>query len=53
MHSKRLNIIKFEDVIAMLTLSIFLAEVNNIFHGIDNINFLSFNIVTTHLFEGF
>ena len=33
-HLKRLNKIKLEDIIAMLTLSLFLAEVVNILHRI-------------------
>ena len=33
-HQKRLNKIRLEDIIAMLTLSLFLAEVINILHRI-------------------
>ena len=43
MPAKRLHKIKLEDVIAILSLSLFLAEVINVLH----------RIVTTHLFEGF
>ena len=39
---KRLKRIKLEDVIAVLTLSLLLAEVINILHRIWNINYLKF-----------
>ena len=42
MHPKRLHKIKLEDVIAILTLFLFLAEVINILHRISFINSLNF-----------
>ena len=42
MHPKRLHKIKSEDVIAILTLSLFLAEVIHDLHRISNIDSLNF-----------
>ena len=42
MDLKRLHKIKLEDVIGILTLSLFLDEVINILHRISNINYLKF-----------
>ena len=53
MHPKRLNKIKLEDAIAILTLSHFLAEVFNILHRISNINSLNFQHCNNSIFEGF
>ena len=41
-HPKRLSKIKLEDVTAIITFSLFLAEVINILHRIWNINSLNF-----------
>ena len=42
MDLERLHKIKLEDVIGILTLSLFLDEVINILHRISNINYLNF-----------
>ena len=52
-HPKRLNKIKLEDVIAILTLSLFLAEIIHILHRIQYINSLKFQYCNTYLLEGF
>ena len=53
-HPKRLNKIKLEDVIAIITLSLFF-EIKLLIYciGFKKKILENFNIVETHLFEGF
>ena len=53
MDLERIHKIKLEDVIGILTLSLFLDEVINILHRISNVNYWTFDFVKTHLLEGF